>query len=314
MIVELNLDQIRIDGGTQIREAIDDALVAEYAACMKAQDAFPPVIVLFDGAANWLADGFHRYHAAKKAGLKNLRADVRNGTKENALWVALGANRANGARLTHADIKKACMVALSKFDSRSDRDLATQIGCSHGTVSNHRKAMETAGKTDPTPMRTGADGRTTNTENIGASSTRPPADPKAGKKSVAAAAKKADEPAKPAPAKDRFGVVIPDIKSCREGLARADEVAALMREVSALKGKILGLLDNEKDPIYSVVDRSIVDADLTEVYGQLKNAKPYAVCPHCGGGDRGAMKRCTACSGNGWLSEFHYRAVPRELK
>jgi hypothetical protein len=135
-----------------------------------------------------------------------------------------------------------------------------------------------------------------------------------GKVSVAAAAKQAAKKDEPPALVDRFGVAIPDIKSCREGLARADEVAALMREVSALKGKILGLLDNEKDPIYSVVDKSVVDAAFTNVYGQLKNAKPYAVCPHCGGGDRGAMKRCTACSGNGWLSEFGYRRVPKELK
>ena len=298
---ELALDQIRIDGGTQIREEIDDGLVAEYAACMKAQEVFPPVIVLFDGAAHWLADGFHRYHAAKKAGLKTLRADIRNGNKEDALWVALGANRTNGARLTNADIKKACRVALGKFPSHSDNDIAKQIGVDHKTVGKHRKALEAAGKAAPAPVRTGADGREMNTENIGPAAPPPAAAP------VAQAAKAAP------PLVDRFGVAIPEIKSCREGLARADEVAALMREVSALKGKILGLL-NEKDPIYSVVDRSIVDADLTEVYGQLKNAKPYAVCPHCGGGDRGALKRCSACSGNGWLSEFGYRRVPKELK
>ena len=301
MIVELNLDQIRIDGGTQIREEIDDALVAQYAACMTAHDIFPPVIVLLEGAAHWLADGFHRYHAARKAGLKKLRADVRKGTKDDALWVAIGANRANGARLTNADIKKACRVALGKFPSRSDNDIAKQIGVDHKTVGKHRKALEAAGKAAPAPVRTGADGREMNTENIGPAAPPPAAAP------VAQAAKAAP------PLVDRFGVAIPEIKSCREGLARADEVAALMREVSALKGKILGLL-NEKDPIYSVVDRSIVDADLTEVYGQLKNAKPYAVCPHCGGGDRGALKRCSACSGNGWLSEFGYRRVPKELK
>ncbi len=304
MIVELNLDQIRIDGGTQIREEIDNGLVTEYAACMTALDIFPPVIVLFDSTAkaNWLADGFHRYHAARKAGLKKLRADVRKGTKDDALWVALGANRANGARLTSSDKAKACRVALGKFPSRSDNDIAKQIGVDHKTVGKHRKALEEAGKVKPALVRTGADGRKTNTENIGASAPPP------------AAAKKADESAKEPPLVDRFGVAIPDIKSCREGLARADEVAALMREVSALKGKILGLLDNEKDPIYSVVDRSVVDAGFTNVYGQLKNAKPYAVCPYCGGGDRGAMKRCTCCSGLGWLTEFRYRTVPKELK
>ena len=102
-----------------------------------------------------------------------------------------------------------------------------------------------------------------------------------GRKAVARAAKEKDEPKKEAAPRDRFGVTIPDIASCREGLARAEGVASVMREVSALKSKIVANLDNKKDPIYGRVDRSIVEAGLSNVFYQLKNAKPYPVCPHC---------------------------------
>ena len=63
------LDAIRLDGGTQPRARINEKVVAAYAAAMKAGAQFPPVTVFLDGADRWLADGFHRIHAARRAGL-----------------------------------------------------------------------------------------------------------------------------------------------------------------------------------------------------------------------------------------------------
>jgi hypothetical protein len=62
----LSLDAIRLDGGTQPRAGLDDALVQEYAEAPREGAAFPAVTVYYDGEAYWLADGFHRYHAASR--------------------------------------------------------------------------------------------------------------------------------------------------------------------------------------------------------------------------------------------------------
>ena len=59
----INIKTIRIDGGTQSRVEINNEIVAEYAALIKAGAEFPPVIVFYDGVDTWLADGFHRFHA-----------------------------------------------------------------------------------------------------------------------------------------------------------------------------------------------------------------------------------------------------------
>ena len=44
---QLDLSQIRLDGDTQIRAEISDALVAEYTDALARGDGFPPVVVFF---------------------------------------------------------------------------------------------------------------------------------------------------------------------------------------------------------------------------------------------------------------------------
>lgn len=85
-ILTMQLSDIRIDGGTQPRERLCEDTVADYSEAMKAGDQFPPIVVFCDGSDNWLADGFHRFHAACKAGIAELPADVRTGTRQDALW------------------------------------------------------------------------------------------------------------------------------------------------------------------------------------------------------------------------------------
>ena len=55
---------------------------------------FPPVIVFHDGADYWLADGFQRLIAAEELGLTEFSADVREGTRRDAILYAVGANAA----------------------------------------------------------------------------------------------------------------------------------------------------------------------------------------------------------------------------
>src|SRR3546814_16558426 len=81
---KLELSAIRIDGGTQSRSFINEEIVAEYAEAMRANTAFPPVTIFYDGANHWLADGFHRYHATHKAELPDIHADIRSGTRRDS--------------------------------------------------------------------------------------------------------------------------------------------------------------------------------------------------------------------------------------
>ena len=88
-IKRLTLEDIDIFSGTQTRVSTNDEAVESYAEAMKLGSEFPPVVVYFDGAKHYLADGFHRYLAAKKIEESKLAAEVHEGTRGDALIHAL---------------------------------------------------------------------------------------------------------------------------------------------------------------------------------------------------------------------------------
>ncbi len=155
----VKLSDIRIDGGTQTRAAINDSIVEDYSIDMERGDKFPPVILFNDGAHKWLADGFHRYHASRKAEFLDVLADVRTGTRTDAVKYALGANRSNGLRRDNRDKRRCVEIALEEFSSLSDRAIAELCGVSNQFVSNLRPQLSTVDTSDQPATRTGADGK-----------------------------------------------------------------------------------------------------------------------------------------------------------
>lgn len=141
---KLNLNAIRIDGGTQSRVEINMEAVADYAEAVKVGIEFPPVVVFHDGVDHWLADGFHRYHAHKQAGKASIHAEVRDGTARDAILHSLGANCTHGLRRTNADKRKAVSAMLSdgEWSAWSDRKIADACGVSQPFVSGLRKPPE----------------------------------------------------------------------------------------------------------------------------------------------------------------------------
>ncbi len=154
----ITLDEIAADAGTQIRAAISEQVVADYAERMGEGVVFPPVMLFHDGTRYHLADGFHRVLAANRTGATAIDAELKPGTKTDALWYALGANKTNGHRLTPADKKHAILIAVTTWPERSARDVAVQIGCAHQYVSRLKSAQVSTSGHLPDRV-TGADGK-----------------------------------------------------------------------------------------------------------------------------------------------------------
>ena len=141
----LELDQIRIDGGTQSRVELNQETVAEYAQAFTAGATFPPVVAFFDGANYWLADGFHRYFGARDAGESAIDAEIRTGTQRDAVLYSWGANDKHGLPRSNADKRNIVTAILKDEQGRqwSDNKIAKDFGFSHPFVGNVRRSLET---------------------------------------------------------------------------------------------------------------------------------------------------------------------------
>lgn len=162
----LEIASIRTDLGTQMRVQSDQQTTLEYVQAYLDGDDMPPVVVFRTPEGDILADGFHRLEAAEAAKLETIEADVREGTRRDAILYAVGANAHHGLRRTNADKRRAIetLLADDEWCQWSDREIARKTGVHHETVGEVRRAT---GGIRQSAVRKGADGRTINTANIG---------------------------------------------------------------------------------------------------------------------------------------------------
>ena len=157
--LKLKIDSIQTEAGTQTRVKINEDAVTEYAEAMENGAEFPPVTVFHDGTDYWMADGFHRIMAASRNGFVDIEAEVRKGTKRDALIYALGANTANGLRRTNDDKRRCVQIALKEFPDWSDRRIAEVCGVGNRFVGTVRNEL-CPGHSSPEPTkRIGRDGK-----------------------------------------------------------------------------------------------------------------------------------------------------------
>ena len=165
----LPISTIRTDGGTQARDALNNETVTEYGLSLIGGAVFPPVVVFYDGADYWLADGFHRRAAFERTNQRDILAHVEQGTRRDAMLYAVGANANHGLRRTNADKQRAIDTLLRDEEWRtwSDSEIARRVGVDHKTVGGRRRALESTWEIPRSDERKTADGRTMDTTNLG---------------------------------------------------------------------------------------------------------------------------------------------------
>ena len=154
--MNLQLKQIRIDGGTQSRVEINNDVVSEYAEALKNGASFPQLIVFFDGVDYWLVDGFHRYHAHKLACIDSADCDVHDGSLREAQLFSVGVNDTHGLRRSNADKHKSVEFMLndSEWTKWSDNSIAKQCAVTQPFVSKIRSSLITVISEDKNQART----------------------------------------------------------------------------------------------------------------------------------------------------------------
>lgn len=140
MTEQMKLNHITLHPRAQARAGMNKVIVSEYAEAMADGAEFPALVVFRDGETYWLADGFHRYQAAREAGLTEFPADVREGSLRDAILFSVSANNTHGLRRTNDDKMRSVLTLLQDevWRTWSDRVIATRCGVSQPFVSRLR--------------------------------------------------------------------------------------------------------------------------------------------------------------------------------
>ena len=128
------------------RIAPDPQIVAEYAELMADGVDFEPVKVWWDGERYWLSDGFGRVGAAEIAEIPSIRAEIRLGTREDALWDSYAANSMQGERRKAAETERVIGLALLHPNSAtlSNVEIAKHLNVTEITVRRWRGRLSSS--------------------------------------------------------------------------------------------------------------------------------------------------------------------------
>jgi hypothetical protein len=282
----LPIDDIRADGGTQIREKLHIDTIGEYAEAMADGAEFPPVDVFWDGNGHyWLADGGHRLQAAIKAEKGKIKCRIHKGELRDAIWFALSANKGHGLRLNAADKKNKILKALAdaEWKSKVDRELAGHIGVSLSYFHDVRSQLS-GPESSPPPKRKGKDGKAYPSRYTKRKPAAPKPDP-------------ADEP--------EVGEE-PTLAECCEADNKLIE--------SFCRGLVKYFEDNVPH-VFWAEDSGRIESALGSVRaacGTLRAAKAV-VCPACEGG-QGKNGKCGYCKATGYLPTHQAYQIPAEMR
>lgn len=141
----IQFDAICADVRAQPRAAISVDKISEYVEDMQRGDEFPALVVFHEGEKYWLADGFHRYYAARTLQRPHFDCIVHKGELRDAILYSCGANATHGLRRTIQDKRRA---VAKLFDDEawakwSDGEIAKQCAVSAEFVRKTRKFVET---------------------------------------------------------------------------------------------------------------------------------------------------------------------------
>lgn len=322
----IRIDQIRLDGDTQPRVKLSDDTIEEYAEAYRAGAAMPDIRVVWDGKDFWPWDGFHRIKGAEKAKLKELEAEIRDGTLEEARWLALSANTTHGLRRSNEDKRRAVELALRQKPDLSDNAIAQHVGVDNKTVAAIRSLLEASSEIPKIEERIDIKGTKRPSKKTSGSKTKSAGDLTESVRSPAGNNDKHEdngqqtesENTPPPPQLDPFGIAIPDDK--RDVFDPAAEemrkdALSLVRKLSDLVNDYAHTRAGEffrEDLKHESHDGETFRYRSNELHHlkfNLEKLAPHCcVCPYCHAEGKGRYNRkhkgqesCGCCHGRGWV-------------
>jgi len=124
-----------------VRERLDDETVERYRESIRNGETLPAVVAFFDGESIYCPDGRHRAAAHEAEGRTEILCEVREGSQDDVIAHALGANVDHGLRRSREDTRRAVALALSHpvYGQQSSREVGRLCRCDHKTVESIRR-------------------------------------------------------------------------------------------------------------------------------------------------------------------------------
>lgn len=159
----IRLADLAMDKSTQMRASLNRTAIIDYAEAEADGVTLPPIVVFRRAGVKkiWVGDGWHRILARKRNGHKTILAEVRDGTRRDAMLYAAGANREHGVRRTNEDKRKAVIVLLKDSEWRkwADTEIGRACGVSPGMVAKYRDWLRPGRPSTDEEVRTYIDRR-----------------------------------------------------------------------------------------------------------------------------------------------------------
>jgi len=276
----LPMSLVELSGSTQQRP-LDESTVNKYVDLMRDGVEFPPVEIIFDGRSYWLWDGFHRYRAHQILEKKEIKANVENGNKRDAVWYSLGANATHGLPRPYGSLKSIIMTVLNdaKWSKKSDIDIARHVHCTRQYVFGLRNPESVKCLHEEIPD---IEPETQETK------TEPEKKPKQ---------------EKPVEMKDCEGQVIPH--KIRENWLSRAVIQEQIKTLDQIKNSVMHSIQ-EGHLTYCLMNQTAFEADMKSLRNRLVGTLPYAICCYCNG------EGCNACHNFGFLNEPSWKAAPKK--
>ncbi len=137
--MKLQVRDIIADNTIDIRDRMDETTILEYI------DIFDrlPAITVFDTPEGYLlADGFHRLSAAERLGRNEIEAEVKTGTRDDALEFAAYANATAPLKLTTEERRVGVRRLHRLHPDWSPQRLGELMACSERVVNTTLQAIE----------------------------------------------------------------------------------------------------------------------------------------------------------------------------
>ena len=307
-----------LDLSLQTRSGTDAETINNYAEAMADGAQFPDVTVFTDGKHYWLADGFHRVMAAKQLGKKQISADIRKGTEDDAVVFGGTANNKQGKRPTRADVQHFLEMVWARREAifggtPTGGNFAEKCGVGQTTgvrFVQAKLAEMPVAPVNPTlpkvklPTRPNAPIQAPKmpvrpTQLVGANGKMYPVRPSMPVRESGNGLK-AQGHVVPL---DRFGTEIPiEINAAFE----QDELNEIIRNISEARSVLRSALEAGVESFKAVRQDALIQ--LNNAYSFVKSAKAHCVCRICQGNG------CKACHERGWQTEEEYERNPKEFK